>query len=155
MRKLYRVDLAEDERQCVLELVRRGKQSARTLGRAHILLLAADGKVDTDIAESLHVHVNTVERTRRRFVERGLDRALVDRPRPGAARKLDGKQEAFVVAIACSQPPAGREHWTMQLLADELVRLEVVDSISDETVRRTLQLQRSSPGSKRNGRYPA
>ena len=153
MRKVYRVDLADDERQSLLELVKKGKLSARKLGRAHLLLLAAEGRVDTDIAESLHVHVNTVGRTRRRFVEGGLERALDDRPRPGAARKLDGKQEAFVVALACSQPPTGREHWTMQLLADELVRLEIVESVSDETVRRTLELQRSSRGSRRNGRY--
>ena len=76
MRELYRVALSEDERQCLLELVRKGKQSARTLGRAHMLLLAADGKVDAEIAEPLRVHFNTVERTRRRFVEGGLGRAL-------------------------------------------------------------------------------
>jgi len=153
MPKLYRVDLEDEEKQSLLEMARKGKLSARKLGRAHMLLLAAEGKVDTAIAESLHVHVNTVGRTRRHFVEGGLEWALQERPRPGAARKLDGKQEAFLIALACSQAPAGREHWTMQLLADEMVSLEVVDSVSDETVRRTLRMQRSSPGSRRSGRY--
>ena len=153
MPKLYRVDLRDEEKQWLLELVKKGKLSARKLGRAHMLLLAAEGKVDTAIAESLHVHANTVGRTRRHFVEGGVEWALEERPRPGAARKLDGKQEAFLIALACSQAPVGREHWTMQLLADEMVRLEVVDGLSDETVRRTLKLQRSSPGSRRSGRY--
>lgn len=155
MDKLYRVDLEEQEKQALLEMVRKGTLPARRLGRAHMLLQAAEGKVDTAIAESLHVHVNTVGRTRRHFVEGGLEWALQERPRPGAARKLDGKQEAFLIALACSKAPAGREHWTMQLLADEMVRLAVVDSVSDETVRRTLRMQRSSPGSRRSGRYRA
>ena len=151
MHKLYRVDLEDDEKQSLLGLVSKGKLSARTLTRAHTLLLAGEGKADTAIAESLHLHANTVARTRRRFVEGGPHWALTDRPRPGAAPKLDGKQEAYLVALACSEAPTGREHWTMQLLADEMVRLEVVDSLSDETVRRTLKKRTSSPGPSRNG----
>lgn len=151
MRKVYLVDLDEEEKQFLLELTKKGKLSARKLTRAHVLLHAAEGKVDTAIAESLHVHVNTVMRIRRHFVAGGVERALEDGRRPGAPAKLDGKQEAFLVALACSKAPAGREHWTMQLLADEMVRLEVVDSLCDETVRRTLKKRTSSPGPSRNG----
>jgi transposase len=151
MHKVYVVDLDDEERESLLELVRKGKLSARKLTRAHALLLAAEGKVDTAIAESLHVHVSTVMRIRRRFVDGGMKRALEDEHRPGAARKLNGKQEALLTALACSKAPAGREHWTMQLLADEMVRLEVVDSLSDETVRRTLKKQTSDRGPDRNG----
>jgi len=146
MAKLYRVELTDEERAYLRELVSRGKVSARKVTRAHLLLCADEGKVDTAIAEALHVHVGTVERTRKRFVAGGLEQALNDRPRPGARPKMDGKQEAYLVALACSQPPEGREHWTMQLLADRLVQLKVVDSISDETVRRTLKKGGSSPG---------
>ena len=85
-------------------------------------------------------------RTRRRFVEEGLEAALGDRPRPGAAPKLGPKQQAFVVALACTKPPEGRQRWTMQLLADRLVELEVVPDISDEAIRRLLKKGRSSPG---------
>ena len=85
-------------------------------------------------------------RTRKRFVAGGAEWALCEAPRPGAQRKLDGKQEAYLVALACSEPPAGREHWTMQLLADRLVTLQVTDGISDETVRRLLKKTSSSLG---------
>ena len=87
----------------------------------------------------MRVGLRTVERTRQRFVEGGLDRALTEQPRPGVPPKLDGKQAAMLVALACSDAPGGRESWTMQLLADKLVELNVVDTISDETVRRTLK----------------
>jgi transposase len=146
MGKRYIVDLTEPERTHLLELTKRGKVSARKLTRAHILLQAAEGAIDTRIAETLHVSISTVERTRRRFVEEGLGAALTERPRPGGQPKLDGTQEAHLVALACSQPPTGRECWTMQLLADRLVALGVVASISDETVRRTLQKGGSNPG---------
>jgi transposase len=92
-----------------------------------------------------------VERVRKRFVEAGLEAALRERPRPGGQRKLEGKQEAFLIALACSTPPEGRTSWTMQLLAYKLVELRVVDAISDETVRRTLKKTRSSRGRKRPG----
>lgn len=146
MPKRYIVDLTEPERTHLRELTKRGKVSARKLTRAHILLQAADGTIDTRIAEMLHVSVSTIERTRRRFVEEGLTAALTERPRPGGQPKLDGTQEAHLVALACSQPPTGRERWTMQLLADRLVELGVVATISDETVRRTLKKGGSSPG---------
>jgi transposase len=144
--KKYIVDLTEAERQQLLDLVKKGKVSARKLNRAHILLQAADGATDVAIAAALHIGPATVERTRKRFVEGNLDWALNEKQRPGARRKLDGKQEALLVATACSTPPGGRDHWTMQLLADKLVALQVVESISDETVRRTLKKTNLSRG---------
>jgi transposase len=139
MVKKYTVDLTEEEGKQVLELTRKGKASARKIKRAQILLLAHAGKKDETITEGLQVGVATVERIRRKFVEGGLEFALNEAPRSGGSPKLDGKQEAFLIALACRQPPEGRKTWTMQLLADHLVTLGVVDSISDETVRRTLK----------------
>ena len=138
-RKQYAVHLTEEERARLLEMTRKGKLSARKLARCHLLLRADEGATDSAIAEFLHLSTMTVERTRKRFVERGFEAALSDRPRPGGRRKLDGKAEAFLVALACTDTPDGREHWTMKLLADRLVQLEVVEAISDETVRRVLK----------------
>jgi transposase len=143
MPKRYLVDLTTAERTELLSLVRRGVTSARRLTRARILLLAHEGRTDEAIAAALHVHRATVERTRQRFVAGGMEQALRDRPRPGGRPKLDRKQEAFLIALACSAPPDGRARWTMQLLADRLVALEIVDAISDETVRRTLKKERA------------
>ena len=142
MNKRYIVDLAADERAGLRTLLNRGVAPARRLTRARILLLADEGGPDPEIATALHVHRATVERPRRRFVEGGVERALSDRPRPGGRPKLDGKAEAHLVALACSAPPEGRSHWTMRLLADRLVALELVATISDETVRRTLKKTR-------------
>lgn len=128
-----------------MELTRKGKASARRIARAHILLSADRGSTDEAIAESLHVSVPTVKRTRKRFTEGRLE-ALTERRRPGAKPKLDGKAEAFLVALACSDAPDGRGRWTVRLLADRLVRLEVVESVSRETVRRLLKKGRSSRG---------
>jgi transposase len=99
------------------------------------------------MARVLHSSVSTIERTRKRFVDAGLEAALHEQPRPGARRKLAGKQAAFLIALACSEPPTGRTCWTMQLLADRIVELGVVEAISDETVRRVLKKTPSSPGS--------
>jgi transposase len=133
------VDLTKEEKAELLELVGKGEARARKMNRAHILLLANEGRTDKDIAQALHTSPSTVERTRRRFVEGGLERALNESPRPGGKRKLTGKQEAYLVALACSDPPEGKKRWSMQLLADRLVELEIVEEISDETVRRTLK----------------
>jgi transposase len=141
-KKLYIVDLTEDERQQLLALIRKGRVSARKLNRAHILLQADDGATDKTIAAALHVAYTTVGRIRKRFVEGNLERALNEDPRPGKVPILDDKQEAFLIALACSAPPEGRKHWTMQLLANQLIRLGRVDTISDETVRRTLKKTR-------------
>ena len=144
--KKYVVDLTEVERQQLLDLTKKGKVSARKLTRAHILLLADEARDDKAIAAALHVSVPTVERIRNRFVTGNLEHALNEQTHPGARRKLDGKREAFLVATACSTPPDGRSRWTMQLLADKLVELKQVDSISDDTVRRTLKKTISSHG---------
>jgi len=152
--KKYIVELTPDERDHLEALTRKGSTSARRMKRALVLLAADEGDKDEEIAAKARVHRVTVEDIRKRFVLEGLDAALSERPRPGKARLLDGRQEAFVIALACSDPPAGRASWTMQLLADRLVELKVVESISDETVRRTLKRGRSSRGSASSGALP-
>lgn len=146
MAKRYIVHLSDQERDQLHALISKGTARARHITRARILLLADEQRRDTDIVAALGVSVGTVERIRKRCVTDGVEAALVDRHRPGAHAKLDGKQTAHLVALACSTPPTGREHWTMQLLADRLVQLQVVDAISDETVRRTLKKTSSSRG---------
>jgi transposase len=126
-------------------MLRAGKHSTRKLTRARILLKAASGWKDDRIAAALGIGRSTVERTRESFVERGLE-AINERPRPGKKPMLDAKAEARLIAEACSKAPEGASHWTMQMLADRLVKLELVESISDETVRRTLKKRRSSRG---------
>lgn len=145
-KKLYIVNLTGDERQQLLDLVKRGHASARKLNRAHILLQAHDGATDEAIAAALHVGRATVERIRKRFVEGNLERALNEDHRAGRVPMLGDTQAAWLIATACSAPPEGQKRWTMQLLADELVRLQQVESISDETVRRTLKKTHSSRG---------
>jgi len=139
MPKKYIVDLNEAELSQLRSLTKTGKHKARTITRANILLMASEGYPDEAIASSLRVNVSTVERTREKFVVGSLEYAIEDRPHPPKPRKLDGKQEAFLVATACSTAPEGRTRWTMQLLADQLISLGIVDSISDETVRQTLK----------------
>ena len=134
----YRDELDEETTARLLLLVGQGSAPARVIRRAHTLLLASEGKPDRVIAAALHEHDTTVARTRRRFHDAGLDAALYDKPRPGAAPKLDAAGEAHLIALACSAPPEGRAVWSMQLLADRLVELGVVDAISDEAVRRRL-----------------
>src|SRR3954451_22839000 len=134
----FRVDLSEAERSELEALLRGGRRAARTLKRAQILLAADAGMPDETIAQSLGVGGSTVYRTKRRFVEGNLDRALSEEPRPGAKRKLSAQEEALLVATACSRPPEGRARWTMELLAGEMVRLTKHDGISRETVRRRL-----------------
>jgi Homeodomain-like domain len=144
--KRYKVTLEPEERQQLQDLIAAGKAAARKLAHARILLKAdaAEGGPawpDGRIAEALELSAATVERVRQRFVELGLDAALdrKQRERPPREIKLDGHAEARLIALACSPPPEGRAVWTMQLLADKLVELEVVDSISDETVRLALK----------------
>jgi transposase len=134
----YRVDLSEAERSELEALLRGGRRAARKLKRAQILLAADAGMPDETIAQSLGVGGSTVYRTKRRFVEGNLDKALHEEPRPGAARKLSAQEEALLVATACSRPPEGRARWTIELLAGEIVRLTEHDGISRETVRRRL-----------------
>jgi transposase len=133
--KIYIVDLTKEERTYLLDYIKSGTHSARKLNRARILLLADEGKADGEIAEALHTGTATVQRTRQRFVEGNLEGALNERPRPGGQKKLDEKGETILETLAHSKPPEGRKRWTLQLLADRLVQLKVVDSISYETVR--------------------
>lgn len=139
MNKKYVVDLADEEREQLVALTSTGTTGVRRYKRARALLGAAAGETDRGIGARVGLHVVTIEQIRKRFVEEGLEVALAERPRPGAARKLDGRGEAHLLALACTAPPAGRKRWTMQLLAGRLVELQLVDSISDETVRRTLK----------------
>src|ERR1700712_485267 len=134
----YRVELSETERAELHSLVSGGRHAARKVKRAQILLAAHDGVSDHDIARAVSVGGSTVCRTKRRFVEGNLERALSEETRPGAARKLSGKETALLVATACSNPPAGRKCWTLKLLAGEMVRLTEHDELSYETVRRRL-----------------
>ena len=152
MKKQYPVKLTDDERNELTDLTRKGKAGARTIRRAHTLLLSDEGRTDQDIASLLHVDEMTVVNTRKRWAER---RALTDKPRRSRGRRLDGKQTALLVALACSEAPEGRSEWTMQLLADKLLTLGVVAApISDETVRRTLKKTSLSRGLSKNGVSP-
>ena len=135
----YKVKLAESERSRLNEVSHRGKLSVRTVKRALALLKADEGLRDDEIAGVLLINAATVARVRKRFVEEGLEAAINDKPRPGRERKLDGKQEAHLVAIACSSPPEGHVNWTLHLLADKVVELEFAGSISLETVRQILK----------------
>ena len=139
MGKKYIINLTDEEKRELSELTNKGRTGARKLKRAQILLLADEGKTDREIAENLHVGISTAERTRRRFVEGGRENALNERRRPGKKRILNGRQEAILIAEACADPPEGCRKWTMQLLADRIVEVGVVESISDDTVRRTLK----------------
>lgn len=139
MAKKYIVNLSDPEREELLALTKSGEISARKLKRAHMLLLADEGHIDAEIAAVLKTGLSTVERTRRRFVLEGLPAALNEKPRPGAQAKLDAKGEAVLETLAKSKPPQGRKRWTLQLLADRLVELQVVEDISDETVRNVVK----------------
>jgi transposase len=134
----YRVELSQAERDELTAMLSAGKHAARKLKRAQILLAADVGSSDEQIARTVVVGGSTVYRTKRRFVEGNLERALTEEPRPGAERKLTGKQEALLVATACAKPPAGRARWTLELLAGEMVKLTDHESLSHETVRRRL-----------------
>jgi len=156
--KRYKVTLSKQERESLRAMLKSGKASANKLMRARVLLKAdaskgGPGWIDSQIVEALDIGVSTVERIRQQFVEEGLEAALnrKQQERPSRARILDGRGEAQLIALACSAPPEGRSQWTLQLLANGLVELNVVDTISDETVRRTLKKTNSSRGSKNNG----
>ena len=150
----YRVNLSQDQRGHLLDIARRGKSSARKVKRSLILCKADEGLTDEQVSEALLVSPSTVYRVRRRFVEEGMESALNERARPGQRRKLDGKQEAHLVAVACSQAPEGHTHWTLQLLADKVVQLEFSDAVSLETVRQILKKTNSNHGRRRSGVSP-
>jgi transposase len=156
--KKYRVTLTADERDQLTALLAAGRASATKQAHARILLKADEAEggpawSDVRIAEAVEVSVATAERVRERFVEQGLAAALVRKPqaRPSRRAKIDGAAEARLITLACSKPPTGRAAWTMQLLADRLVELKVIEAISDETVRKALKKTRLSRGSGRSG----
>jgi transposase len=144
----YHVELSGAERGELNALISGGKHPVRKLKRAQILLAADAGVGDDEIAAAVAVGGSTVYRTKRRFVEGNLQAALSEEPRPGAERKLSGNQEALLIATACSNPPAGRARWTLQLLADEMVKLTEHDDLSRETVRRRLAENHLKPWQK-------
>jgi transposase len=151
--KKYKVTLTAEERNSLQELLAAGKAAAKKLTHARILLKAdaapaGPAWTDARIAEALEVHVTTVEHLRERFVEQGLDAALgrKKQDRPSRERTIDGKAEARLIALACSEPPQGRARWTLRLLADKLVELAIVDTVCTETVRRVLKKTSSSRG---------
>ena len=149
MRKRYRVTLTAEEREALGHMISRGKAAARRLVHARVLLQADASEggpdwTDTRIAEAVRVSVRTIGRVRQRFVEDGLEAALRPKPSPRVyARKLDGAQEAKLLALACSGPPEGRRRWTLRLLAERMVELEIVPELSHETVRQTLKKERN------------
>jgi transposase len=151
------VRLDAGERRGLMDLVTTGKRAAATLTRARILLKAdvgPDGEAwdDEDIADAFDTSLSTIHRTRQAFVEEGLEEALYRKKPTGRQyRKLDGDQEAHLIAVACSKAPKGRARWTLRLLADKLVELQVVESISPECVRTTLKKTTSSRGCRSNG----
>ena len=137
MFKKYIINLSIDQKEQLEQLSNKGKISVRKYKRIQVLLMSDAGYKDEEIATTLKISVDTIERVRKKFVLLGLAEALNEKLRPGQPKKLVGIEVAFLIATACSDPPNGKSNWTMQLLADKLVQLSVVDSISDETVRRT------------------
>ena len=151
----YKVELTQSERSALIETSGRGKPLARTVKRGLALLKADAGRADREVAAAVSLSAATVARVRKRFVEEGVEAAINDRPRPGRGRKLNGKQEAHLVAITCSNAPEGHAHWTLQLLADQVVALEFAGSISLETVRQILKKTNSNPGRRKSGASPS
>jgi transposase len=149
--KKFVIALSAQDRQRLTPFVNTGIHAARAIKRARILLLAETGPRDLAIADEIGVCLATVFTTRRRYCQDGLEALVTEKPRPGQPRRLDGRQEARLTAIACSTPPDGRSRWTMELLADRFVQLRVVDAISDSTVQRVLKKMTSSPGKSGNG----
>jgi transposase len=149
MAKKYVVKLKGSERLELQQMLRGGRESARALARARVLLKCDEGCTDEEVVEAVGVSLGTVERARKRVCEGGREAVLTDRPQPPRPhkRKIDGRAEARLVTLACSTPPDGRESWTLQLLADSMVKLKYVDgAVSDETVRRVLKKTRSNRG---------
>jgi transposase len=151
--KKYKVTLTAEERNSLQELIAAGKAAAKKRLHARVLLKTDESPggpawTDARIAEALEVHPSMVERLRERFVEQGLEAALgrKKQDRPSRQRTLDGKAEARLIALACSDPPQGRARWTLRLLADKLIELEIVETVCTETIRRTLKKTNSSRG---------
>jgi transposase len=148
---IFVVNLTKEDREYLNQFIRRGKASARSLTRARILLMADEGYSNKEIVEVLKTTRPTVNRIRKRYFQEGLDSAINDKPRSGAPPKIDGRIEAQVTLLACSEPPEGRSTWTLQLLADKLVELEAIDSISTMSIQRILKKVKRSRGRKFDG----
>jgi transposase len=147
MKKKFVVKLTIAEHATLESIISKGNCTVRQIRRAHTLLMSDAGKTDEEIAELLHTTTVTIAETRKRWCADGLSRNLADQPKPGRKRKLDGKQEAFLVALACTDAPEGREHWPLRMLSDKLLELGVIDErVSYETVRDRLKKTNSSPG---------
>jgi transposase len=144
--RIYQVHLTARERGQLLSSLQRGSHPTRSLTRARILLLADDQRTDEEISDNMLVSLATIYRIRKRYVQQGMASALHEKPRPGAPPKVDARLEVQLTALARSQPPAGWDRWTLRLLADKFVELELVDSISQTSIRRVLNKTNSSRG---------
>lgn len=139
MRKKNLIKLKPKDQRLLKQLIAKGNQKARTITRSRILLMANDGKADTQIIEALGIARNTIRTVRYRYAHQGLESAITEQPRPGAPHKFTGRDKAKITAIACSKPPEGRSRWTLRLIADSMVELDIVDDISHHTVQRVLK----------------
>jgi transposase len=142
----HEVHLEETERRKLIGIVSKGRNKAVAIQRAHILLKVDEGKTDAEISQMLYVSEQTIRRTRQRFAQEGLQAALEDKPHPATGSELDEKQEARIIALACSEPPAGQARWTLELLTLEVLQDGIVTHLSPETVRLLLKKTSSSPG---------
>ena len=150
----YAVQLSAEDRDQLERLICSGQRSARVINRARILLKTDEGWSASQVAAALDTSPRTVFRTKRRYAEEGLDGVLHDHPQANRFRKVDDKAEAHLIALACSDAPEGRDHWTLQLLADRMVELGLVASLTYETVRLKLKKTSSSPGASSSGASP-
>lgn len=146
MEKVYRVQLTPLQRKTLRRIVRIGRNKAQVISRAHILLKSDEGKTDQEISTLLYIDEETVRRTRQRFCHEGMDRALNGKPYPARESTLTDEQEAYLIALACSDPPEGRSRWTIELLTERMVADEIVPAISREKVRLTLKKTNSNRG---------
>jgi transposase len=151
----HAVKLTPKEREGLVASVTKGRNKATYIQRAHILLKSDEGKTDREIGEMLYISEQTIRRTRLRFWEDGLEAALEDKARPKRDGALNERQQAYLVALACSNPPSGRERWTVELLAAQLVDDGIVTSIAPETVRVVLEKTNSNPGASEAGACPS
>ena len=142
----HEVHLKETERRKLIGIVSKGRNKAVVIQRAHMLLKVDEGKTDAEISQMLYVSEQTIRRTRQRFVQEGLQAALEDKPHPATGSELDEKQEARIIALACSDPPAGQTRWTLELLTQEVLKDGIVTHLSPETVRLLLKKTNSNLG---------
>ncbi|MGE5643724.1 MAG: helix-turn-helix domain-containing protein [Byssovorax cruenta] len=142
----HEVHLKEAERRKLMGIVSKGRNKAVVIQRGHILLKVDEGKTDAEISQMLYISEQTIRRTRQRFAQEGLQAALEDRPHPATGSELDEKQEARIIALACSEPPAGQARWTLELLTQEVLKDGLVTHLSPETVRLLLKKTNSNLG---------